>query len=277
MQIRRFLFITTAGLALTISGASAAQTPPASNANTPPAPTAPKRPVATTSTLRVQVTADPPAPIAGAHISVIGPALRDAAANSDGAAAFTGIAPGTYRVRAEADGFITLEKDVTLKAGVPQTAKLVLSKAPPAPEPPPPPVAPPPPPPPPAPTGVRGEPRSLSMTDLAERSLGGREAVKVVPVSCSGTTSSRLVVVKESLPMASYDDADEQLYLIAGEGVMTLDGKDQPLQPGWFAAIPRDTKFAMTKKGRNPMVLLSVIAGRPCQPVDPQAAAHSLR
>src|SRR5262249_23320684 len=158
---------------------------------------------------------------------------------------FTAIAPGAYRVRAEADGFITLEKDVTLKAGVPQTAKLVLSKAPPAPEPPPPPVAPPPPPPPPAPTGVRGEPRSLSMTDLAERSLGGREPVKVVPVSCSGTTSSRLVVVEGSLPMASYDDADEQLYLIAGEGVMTLDGKDQPLQPGWFAAIPRDTKFAM--------------------------------
>jgi len=77
--------------------------------------------------------------------------------------------------------------------------------------------------------------------------------------------------------MASYDDADEHLYLIAGEGMMTLDGKDQPLQPGWFTAIPRNTKFAVTKKGRNPLVLLSVIAGRPCSPVDPPPVTRTMR
>jgi mannose-6-phosphate isomerase-like protein (cupin superfamily) len=102
------------------------------------------------------------------------------------------------------------------------------------------------------------------MTTLAERSLGGRDAVKVVPVGCTGRSSARLIVLREGLRPASHEDADEHLYLLAGEATLTLGEKQQALAPGWFALVPRETKFGIVPKGRNPALLLSVLSGPPC-------------
>ena len=104
---------------------------------------------------------------------------------------------GTYRVQAAGEGFITLEKEVTLRAGTTTPpVEFTLTAAPP---PPPPPPAPEPPPPPPAPTltAPAGEPRVLSIIDLAERSLNGKEPTKIVPVSCSGLDATQLMVVRK--------------------------------------------------------------------------------
>ena len=102
------------------------------------------------------------------------------------------------------------------------------------------------------------------MTDLAERSLSGKDGVKVVPIGCTGLTSARLIVLRDALPAASYADADENLYLMAGEATMTIDAKQQSLTPGWFAQLPRGTKFEVVRKGRNPVIFMSLLNGRPC-------------
>ena len=60
--------------------------------------------------------------------------------------------------------------------------------------------------PPPMPLGSPGEPRVVSVIDLAERSLGGRDAVRVVPIACSGTSNIRLILLHERLPLASHRD-----------------------------------------------------------------------
>jgi mannose-6-phosphate isomerase-like protein (cupin superfamily) len=104
----------------------------------------------------------------------------------------------------------------------------------------------------------------LSLLDLTEKSLSGREPVKTVAVGCSGLNHSQLLVVRDATRPASRPDVDEALYLIAGEATLSLGGRDQSITPGWFSLVPRGTAYGIVKKGRNPAVLLSVVAGTPC-------------
>ena len=249
--------------ALALASSLASQQPAASPA--------PRRIATPAATVEIRVTNQSGSPASGAHVTVMGPSVQDANTAADGTVVFRSITPGNYRIRAEQDGLITLEKELSIRAGAPVTTQLALSAAPapappPAPDPPPAPVVAPPPPVPAAVvTGARGEARVLSMTDLAERSLSGRDGVKVVPIGCTGLTASRLIVLRDSLPAAAYDDMDESLYLVAGEATMTVDAKEQSLSPGWFAQIPRGTKFEVVRKGRNPVIFMSLLNGRPCK------------
>jgi hypothetical protein len=104
------------------------------------------------------------------------------------------------------------------------------------------------------------------LADLADHSLSGRDGVKVVPIGCTGLTSARLIVLRETLePTAG---TDESLYLMAGEATATVDARLQTLAPGWYALLPRDTDFKVVKKGRNAAVFLSLLTGRPCGQTD---------
>jgi Carboxypeptidase regulatory-like domain/Cupin domain len=230
------------------------------------APAAPRRVAPSTATLEVKVVDRSGRPISDAHVIVQGPTERDETADKSGTVTLKPMTPGTYRVRAEHDGFLALEEEVTLRAAVaPTQAILSLSFAPPPPEPEPAPAPPPPPPPPaPAPLGPLGDPRTLSIPDLAEHSLSGKDPVKVFPIGCSGASMSRLIVLHDAIPSGANKDAEETLYLVAGEATLTLSGKDQPISPGWFAIVPRGTNYALVKKGKNPAILLSTVNGRPC-------------
>jgi mannose-6-phosphate isomerase-like protein (cupin superfamily) len=75
---------------------------------------------------------------------------------------------------------------------------------------------------------------------------------------------SQLLLIREGIQPTSRPDVDETLYLIAGEAVLTISGKDQTLTAGWFGLVPRGSTYQVTRKGRNPAILLSVIAGLPC-------------
>lgn len=224
----------------------------------------PRRAAPATVTMEVRVTNRSGSPAEGAHVTAVGPSLRDGTTDSSGLVTFRTVTPGTYRLRAEADGLITLEKELVVRVGPPTTAELALSAAPPPPAPPLQPEAPPPPPPPPPPAGTPGEPRTLSIPDLAENSLSGREPVKFVPIGCTGLSNARLVVLRESVPPTASDDTDETLYLVAGEASLSLGGKEQALTPGWFSVAPRGTKVGVARKGRNPAIFLSIVFGRPC-------------
>jgi Carboxypeptidase regulatory-like domain/Cupin domain len=231
-------------------------------------PAAPRRVAPSTAMLEVKVVDRSGRPISDAHVIVQGPTSRDETADNSGTVTLKPMTPGTYRVRAEHEGFLALEKEVALRAAAaPTQAILSLSFAPPPPAPEPKPAPPPPPPPPPvaaAPLGPLGEPRTLSIPDLAEHSLSGKDAVKVFPIGCSGASLSRLIVLHDAIPSGANTDAEETLYLVAGEATLTLGGKEQSITPGWFAIVPRGTNYALGKKGKNPAILLSTVNGRPC-------------
>jgi hypothetical protein len=54
------------------------------------------------------------------------------------------------------------------------------------------------------------------------------------------------------------------IYLVAGEANLTLGSKEQAMTPSWFSLVPRGTPYTVTRKGRNPAILLTMISGQPC-------------
>ncbi len=234
----------------------------------PPAPAtqAPVRRATTPTTLEVRVTDRTGKPVASTRVSAEGPVGRDGLTDTSGAVSFRGLPPGLYRLHAEGEGLVALEREVTLRSGVTPPLEMALSRAvtasapEPAEAPPvvaPPSLAP-------QPDVVAGEPRVVSLLDVAENSLGGKEPVRTVPVGCSGLGRAQILVVRDSLPVASRADADDMLYVIAGEASISLAGKTQSISSGWFSIVPRGVSRTVIRKGKNPVILLSIVGGPAC-------------
>jgi mannose-6-phosphate isomerase-like protein (cupin superfamily) len=190
----------------------------------------------------------------GVMVTVSGPVPKSAKTAANGSVHFAGLKAGDYRLRFEHDGFITLERDVTVKNGLPIEVTASLSEAPPppAPAPPPAPVAT-------TNTAPPGEPANLLLVDYIEQN-----PVKEDLVGCTASAKTTLLQLKDPLPEQSRPDADEVLYVVAGEGTLRLGNKDLPLRSSSLVIVPRGTTRGVTRKGRNPMYLLSVVSGVPC-------------
>ena len=70
--------------------------------------------------------------------------------------------------------------------------------------------------------------------------------------------------MRDSVEEKSLSDADEVLYVVAGEGTLRLGNKDVSLEAGGLAVVPRGTARGLTRKGKNPLMVLSVVSGPPC-------------
>jgi mannose-6-phosphate isomerase-like protein (cupin superfamily) len=235
-------------------------TPPAS-----PAPRATQTPAAARpGGLSLTVTSETGEFLIGATVSVHGPVDRGGTTVGGGTLLLQNMPAGTYRCRISHDGFVTLEKEVTIRAGVRLATEAVLSPAPPPPAPPPPPPAPAPTPT--APTLAPGSPRVESLPDIAEQLLRENKPLIEHEIGCSGATSSRLIVVRDAITPHDHADADETLYLLAGDATLKLGDRDQNVSAGWVGIVPRGMLHALTRRGRNPIVVLSVRSGPPCGP-----------
>jgi mannose-6-phosphate isomerase-like protein (cupin superfamily) len=260
-------------LALTL----ALQQPTAPAPATPAAPAPPpvqapvRRPAPSSSTVQVHVTDRSGAPQQGVQVTAEGPVSRDGTTDATGNVQFRTMTNGTYRVRAAHDSFVTLEKEVTVRGGATTAPIEFALNAAPAPPPPPPPAPAPQAAPPPAPVGTSGssdvspgDPRVLSVADLAERSLSGRDPMKLVPIGCSGADNTQMIVLRETLNAPANPNVDEMLYVVAGEAMLTMAGRDQTVTSGWFVLVPRGVPHTLTKRGRNPVILLSTTGGQRC-------------
>ena len=229
----------------------------------PPAPKTTAPAARATTPVVVTVTDQSGAPLQGTTVSVAGSLTRAVTTVANGTARVLGLRPGTYRFRFEHPNFITLERDVTVRGGAVPEIEVTLSPAPqpaPAPEPAAPPVetnapaaAPP------------GETRHLSIVDFLDKNLiGGREPIKRDEVGCTASARTTLVQVRDSLPDEARPDADEVLYVVAGQGTLRLGNRDLSLDSSTVAVVPRGTVRGLTKKGRNPLIVLSVVSGPAC-------------
>lgn len=198
--------------------------------------------------------------IPGARVVLTGPAPRDATTRDDGTIRLIRLRAGTYRVRVEHARFVTLERDVTMRAGQSQTIQLTLTDAAPPPEPDEPEE--------PAmeePTDApAGDPRSVLITDFIEKNFIGRDPKREDELGCTASARTRLIQLREALPEESRPDADEVIYVIAGEGTMRLGNRDLQLESSLVAVVPRGTVRSITRKGRNPLIVLSVVSGPSC-------------
>jgi mannose-6-phosphate isomerase-like protein (cupin superfamily) len=248
--------------------------PPTTTPKPAPAPATPAQPrpqprraatPAPRSGLTITVTDAKGATIPAVAVEVTGPTPRKGETDSGGQVNFPGLQAGTYRVRFSGETVIGFEREVTIRAGQIADLDITLTPAPP------PRVVAAPPSPPPAPAaaatvGPQGQPQILSLVDLVERELVANNVPrKDTLVACSGNTRSMLVQLNQPQAQRVYDSAEALYYVIAGEGSITIAGRDVQLQAGSYASVPRGATHALTRKGRRPLIVLAVLSGEPCE------------
>jgi mannose-6-phosphate isomerase-like protein (cupin superfamily) len=227
---------------------------------------APRRAAATSATLVIMVTDPGGAPLGNVKVSVTALAARGATAARDsrteaGRLTFENLPPGGYRLRFDREGFIPLERELTARGGAPIDVSVTLTPAPPPPAPPPAPAPAPPPAPEPA---LSPDPISIDMTAFIEKNYIRRGESKVTQLTCTTGGPALLLQVKEGIADAARPDADEFLYVIAGEGIARVAGHDQALRAGTFMMVPRGVARTVAAAGKSPLMLLSVRAGEKC-------------
>jgi mannose-6-phosphate isomerase-like protein (cupin superfamily) len=183
--------------------------------------------------------------------------------DSAGVAAIT-LADGTYRLHFEREGLITLEREVTIRNGQPVEIDVVLNLAPVPPEPEPPPPPPEPAAPPPPPPVTAGPPASVSITAFLDKNFIGREPLKESVLGCTPGATTRLLQLRDPLAAHTHDSLDEIVYVIAGDGAVRIGNEVITVAAGSLTVIPRGLQHAIERRGRNPLILLSTLAGAPC-------------
>jgi hypothetical protein len=208
------------------------------------------------------VTATDGKTLPGVLVRATGPVDREAQTDVSGLVSLANMSAGTYRLHFEHDAYVTFEKEVTLAAGRPPRLNVALTAAPPPPPPPKSePVAPPAPP---VPDG-NYSPSATSIPDFVEKNYIGGAPVKRSPVGCAGGVTSTLVQTKDPIAEHTHADADETIYVVAGKGTHSVGGRDAPVEAGAFLVIPRGTPHSLKRSGSPPLILVSTLAGPPCQ------------
>jgi hypothetical protein len=270
--------IATLVLASIVS-VSAQQTPPTGTA-APPAGQAPKTvPAAATAPRPARALPPQPwtlvvrdfsgSPIAGVNVTVAGQSGREFTTDAGGSATLS-LVDGSYRLRFEHEGFITFEREVTIRRAKAEKIDVALSRvpaAPPPPPPPPPPPAPEPPPPPPPVAVAAGPPSHVSIPAFLDKNfIGGREPLKESVLGCTPDAITRVLQLREPMAAHAHADLDEILYVVAGSGAIRVGEESTPVAAGSLSVIPRGVRHGIERNGKNPLIVLSMLAGAPCRP-----------
>ena len=225
---------------------------------------APAAPRAVRPTMVVQVTDKSGRPIGDVAVRLTGPLDREGTTDQLGITAFTNLRSGTFRLHVEREGFVTLERDVTVRAGSaipPLDVALTAAPPPPKVE-----APPPPPPPPPAPVRAPDEPKTTEVTSFIEGNFIGRnEGKKESNLACLATATATLIQLRDPLPEHAHQ-TDEMIDLVAGEAKLRIAGRDQVVAGGAFIAIPAGISHSMTRRGKNPVIAISIVSGESCDP-----------
>ena len=207
-------------------------------------------------TFAISVTDQDGAPVPDVLVTVEGPARR-AARTEGGRIAFEGLPAGTYLLRFEREGFVTLERELPARGAAPIDVKVTLKRAPEPPSPPPEPETRP-------KRSVDAQPAVLDVPAVFERELTGRGARDVVPLACGDTGAATLMQVREPVARHTHDEEDEFLYVIGGEGTAQLAGREERLKAGVLVFVPHGVPHALAASGRRPLVVMSTRGGASC-------------
>ena len=252
--------------------APAQPVPPATTQAPKPRPAAP----ASTLTLTFFVTDGAGRLLRDVTVTLTGPVDRELKTPPDSGLRITGLRSGTYRARFTKDGFQAFDREVRLRGS--DEISVTLNAAPPPPTPAPnasaatttaptpaPAAAPPPSPSTAGKLPPRGTPKSMSLPDFIEQNfISGREAHKESIVGCSGLEQAVLWQVREPWDGRQHESADAMLYVIGGEGGIKIDGREFSVAAGSFAVVPRGAPYGFIRRGRNPLIVLAILAGAPC-------------
>ena len=268
------------------AGQTPAQNPPAAQA---PKPATPAPPATTPAAPRPAAPRPKPMPaqvivrdvsgmaLSGVKMYMSGPLTLEATTDANGTASLGVMPDGVYRLRFEKDGYAIFEREVTAKAGQPSEVYVALRIAPAAAAPPPPPPAPTPPPPPPTTTiglGPSGPPVFVSIPEFLDKNYIRREPLKESVLACLTSSTTRLLQMHENIAEHAHADVDEALYIVAGEGAIRIKGESTAVTAGSLTIVPHGVAHAIERRGKNPLMVLSMLSGAPCR-VEPPAGNAS--
>jgi carboxypeptidase family protein/cupin domain len=214
-----------------------------------------------TTPVRVGIHSDDGAAVSEARVVLSGDSSGEFTTGGAGTAILPNLKDGTYRLRIERTGFLTLEREFALRNGAPTAVDVTLTDAPPPPPPPPPPPA--------APAKVvppSGPPVNLSIIDFLDHNfIGNRDPLKESILACTPLETVRLLQLREAIASHSHADADEMLYVVAGEGSARIADQVVPLKAGTMVVVPHAMAHTLERHGKTPLMVLSTLAGAPCQ------------
>jgi mannose-6-phosphate isomerase-like protein (cupin superfamily) len=220
----------------------------------PPAVSGQRRGGGLSVTFVINVSNPAGAPVGEVSVTLSGPASRRTRTER-GRAVFEGIPAGVYRMRFEKTGYIPFEREVTGRGSAPIDVKVTLN---PLPGPPPAPVP-----------GLPPLPISakfvvLDMPAYIERNYVGKATERMTTMACGEGGGATLVQINVALVEHTHADADEFVYVIAGDGSARMGERLERLGPGVFMMIPRGTAHAFAVGAKKPLVFVSTRAGDRC-------------
>ena len=268
----RALLVTIVWTAFLAVPAAWAQPPAAPEGQPPTAPApAPKTPRAQGSSpsggrpinVTVTVTDGAGLGLKGVHVLVNGPVPRDGSTVADGSFHALGLKPGVYRFRFEHEQFITLERDVTVRPGLPTDVDVVLTRAPekekadvaPAPVP--------------APSAERASAPlpagAFDVTSYLEKDYLKSGPNRVKSIACSDTDAVDLVQTTTSYAVPA-GKRQMAMVAIAGQGHVSIGGKSYPIdsRSGSTVTVPANTGFEASRQGKSTLVFVLVSIGEGC-------------
>jgi cupin domain/carboxypeptidase family protein len=211
-----------------------------------------------TSSLRIAVRDQDGTSLSGVRLVLSGAATGEFVTAGAGTAVVPDLKDGEYRLRCEREGFVTLEKEFTVRGGAYSHIDVVLAPLPP------PPPKPAPEPPPPAAVPPGGRPVTMSIVDFLDKNLIGREPLKESVVACNPLETVRLLQMREAVAPHVHEAADEIIYVVAGEGAVRMGEAATPLRPGSLVVVTNGTGHAFERAGKNPLIVVSTLVGARC-------------
>ena len=218
-------------------------------------------PPARTTSVRVSVHDPNGESLDGVRLILSGSAEGEYSTAAAGTAVLTNIKDGTYRIRCERDGFITLEREFPVhSAGALTPVDIVLTPAPlpPAPPPAPKPAAP-------LAGAPAGPPVNVNIPDFLDTNFIGRDPMKESILACKPAETVRLLQLRDGVAEHVHDKVDEVLYVVAGDGAVRVGSQTMAVRAGSLAVVPQGVAHAIERRGKNPLVVISTLSGAPCQ------------
>jgi mannose-6-phosphate isomerase-like protein (cupin superfamily) len=208
-------------------------------------------------------------PLPGVRLLLAGTATGEFTTDDEGVVRIPSMRDGPYHLRFERKEFIATDRDLTLRGGQPDVIDVALAAAPPPPPPAPPRSTVPPPlasrPAATAPPPAAGEQKTVSIPAFLESNFIGREPLKESILGCTTTATTRLLQLRDGLAEHVHANVDETLYVVAGEGALLIPKHYAvPVAPGSLSVVPRGAPHALERRGKNPLIVLSVLSGGPC-------------
>ena len=246
-----------AGVTIAVVGAvtSQAAQPPAQAPAKKPAVASPK-----TGSVRIAVRDQDGTSLSDVRLLLSGTANGEFVTGGAGTTVIPDLKDGVYRLRCEREGFITLEREFTVRGSAYGQIDVVLNPAPP----------PPPPEPPPAPAPVAavpagGRPLTMSVVDYLDKNLIGREPLKEAILACNPLETVRLLQMREKVAQHVHQGGDEIIYVVAGEGTVRIGDSPTPVRPGSLVVVTNGLGHALERGGKNPLIVISTLVGAPCE------------